>query len=117
MKKTTRVRDIGRAIRARRLQLGWSQAELAERSRTTRKWIGEVEHGKATAEIGLVLSALEALGIRVRLEAPGSKTEAIRTLSLEVVPPSAAVLADVLSHHVVGDPKRVRPVSFLKPRG
>lgn len=57
--------DIGALIRERRSRLGWSQAELASRVGVSRLWIVQLEKGKSTAHIGLVLRALKALGIEM----------------------------------------------------
>jgi HTH-type transcriptional regulator / antitoxin HipB len=44
---------------------------LAKRIGVSRQWVIEVEHGHARAELGLVLRALDALGIR--LDASGEQ--------------------------------------------
>jgi HTH-type transcriptional regulator/antitoxin HipB len=63
------MRDIAAAVRGRRLDLGLSQADLASRARVSRKWISEFESGKATAELGLTLRVLDALGLRLEIAA------------------------------------------------
>jgi HTH-type transcriptional regulator/antitoxin HipB len=60
--------DIGCAIRDRRSRLGLDQEELARRVGVSRKWIVEVEKGKPRAEIGLVLRAFIALGLKLSLD-------------------------------------------------
>lgn len=51
-----------------------SQAELATRARVSRQWISEFEAGKPTAELGLVIRLLDALGLRLNVdEHAGSK--------------------------------------------
>jgi HTH-type transcriptional regulator/antitoxin HipB len=45
------------------------QATLAEKARTSRKWLIEVENGKPGAELGLVLRTLRALDVAVDLSA------------------------------------------------
>ncbi len=57
------IRDVAATVRGRRQDLGLSQAELANRTGVSRKWIYEFEAGKPTAEFGLVLRVLEALGL------------------------------------------------------
>jgi HTH-type transcriptional regulator/antitoxin HipB len=57
--------DLGAIIRDRRKELKLGQAELARRVGASRQWIIGVEHGRARAELGLVLRALDALGIRL----------------------------------------------------
>jgi HTH-type transcriptional regulator/antitoxin HipB len=58
-------KDVGALIRQRRLDLGLTQLELAERVGVSRQWIVDVERGKSRAELGLVLRALEALDVRL----------------------------------------------------
>jgi HTH-type transcriptional regulator / antitoxin HipB len=60
--------DLGRAIRARRTELGLDQGSLARRAGVSRQWIVEVEHGKARAEVGLLLRTLSALRLELTLK-------------------------------------------------
>lgn len=55
--------DIGALIRDRRSQLAWSQDELARRVGVSRLWIVQLEKGKSTAQMGLVLRTLKELGL------------------------------------------------------
>jgi HTH-type transcriptional regulator / antitoxin HipB len=55
--------DLGAIIRDSRLKLGLAQKSLADRIGVGREWIVEVEKGKPRAQIGLVLRAINALGI------------------------------------------------------
>ncbi|MEJ0074704.1 MAG: type II toxin-antitoxin system Y4mF family antitoxin [Alphaproteobacteria bacterium] len=55
--------DLGAAIRDRRRQLGLDQATLAQRIGVSRQWVVAIEQGRSRAELGLVLRALDALGI------------------------------------------------------
>jgi y4mF family transcriptional regulator len=71
--------QIGRIIRTARLHRKLSQAELARMLGTTQAWISEVEKGKETAQIGLVLRALNRLGVKLRTDivpwaTPGNAT-------------------------------------------
>jgi HTH-type transcriptional regulator/antitoxin HipB len=68
------IRDLAATVRGRRLDLRLSQAELAGRARVSRQWISEFEAGKPTAELGLVIRLLEALELRLSLDAhPGDE--------------------------------------------
>ncbi|MCG7504878.1 helix-turn-helix domain-containing protein [Mesorhizobium retamae] len=58
-------RDCGALIRSVRRDKGMSQTELARALRTSQGWISEVEAGKPTAEIGMVLKALAILGVSI----------------------------------------------------
>lgn len=61
------ARDLGLLIKDRRRKLRLSQAALAERIGASRHWVMDVEAGKKTAEVGLVLDALAALGMSCRV--------------------------------------------------
>ncbi len=61
--RTTRA--LGSAVKARRLELGWSQAKLADHLRVQRQWVIRLEAGGDGAEIGTVLRALNALGLSI----------------------------------------------------
>lgn len=55
------IRDLGLLVRDRRRALGRTQAELAAAARVSRRWLSDLEAGKATAEVGLVFRTLHAL--------------------------------------------------------
>lgn len=57
------VNALGQLILDRRRTLGWSQTHLAELIGASRYWVAQVEKGKATAEVGLVVNAIRALGL------------------------------------------------------
>ncbi len=59
--------DLGAAIRAGRRALGLGQADLAARVGVRRQWILKIEAGKSTAEVGLVLRTLSALGLKLEV--------------------------------------------------
>jgi HTH-type transcriptional regulator / antitoxin HipB len=61
--KVRSIRDLAAVVRGRRRDLGLSQAELAARAGVSRKWIYQFEAGKPTAELGLILRVLDALGL------------------------------------------------------
>jgi y4mF family transcriptional regulator len=57
--------DLGAAIRDRRRQLDLDQATLAKKIGVSRQWIIGIERGRSRAALGLVLRALDTLGIRL----------------------------------------------------
>jgi hypothetical protein len=59
--------ELGRIMRAAR---NWQQLNQDEVGRFSHSFIGEVESGKATAQLGKVLEALRQLGVRFHLELP-----------------------------------------------
>ncbi|TQO20230.1 y4mF family transcriptional regulator [Rhodoglobus vestalii] len=60
--------DLGRAIRDKRLKLGLTQQELAERVGVARQWIIKVEKGKTRLELEPLLQTLFQLGLELRLD-------------------------------------------------
>ncbi len=62
------AREVGALLRERRRQLGLNQATLAERIGVSRLWVSEMEQGKQRAELGLVLRALDAVGVRLLVD-------------------------------------------------
>jgi HTH-type transcriptional regulator/antitoxin HipB len=63
--------DLGLIIRQQRRHLGLNQADLASRVGVGRQWIVAVEHGKARAELGLVLRTLAALDLTLTVDGRG----------------------------------------------
>ena len=57
--------DVGSIIRDRRRELDLDQATLAKRIGVSRQWLIAVERGRSRAALGLVLRAIDALGIRL----------------------------------------------------
>ncbi len=68
MAKTIRsVDELSQFIRQQRKSIGLSQAELAGASGLGVRFIGDLERGKPTCELGKTLQALAMLGIEVQL--------------------------------------------------
>jgi ribosome-binding protein aMBF1 (putative translation factor) len=61
------VEKLGSTIRLKRKEKGLSQAAFATKLGVERKWVLRLEAGNHAAEIGLVLKALETLGIQAFL--------------------------------------------------
>jgi transcriptional regulator with XRE-family HTH domain len=64
--------DLAVAARARRAELGLTQAEAAARARVSRKWVSDFETGKATVDLATALRLLEALGVVVEAHTPAA---------------------------------------------
>ena len=62
--------DIANTVRSARKAQGVSQTVLAQLSNVGLRFLGDVEHGKGTAQIDKVLSVLTSLGITLKLELP-----------------------------------------------
>lgn len=56
-------RDLGLRIRDERLRLRMAQATLARSVGASRSWVIQMERGNPGAEIGLVLKALQSVGL------------------------------------------------------
>ena len=75
--------DLGAAIRDRRRQLGLDQATLAKRIGVSRQWVIAIERGRSRAELGLVLRALDALGIRLNIGS-GDAPDRVTTPAVDI---------------------------------
>lgn len=64
--------DLGRLVKKERKAMGLTQAELALTSGTGVRFIGDLENGKSTCQIGKTLTVLNTLGLRVTLSSPQS---------------------------------------------
>lgn len=81
--------DLAQTVRDRRRHLGLSQGSLAQRVGVSRQWIVAIEQGKPTAEVGLVLKTLSALGLRIDVRDPDQDAtpyaEALRAAAAQVL--------------------------------
>lgn len=62
---------LGGALRQRRRDLGLTQDDLALSIGVNRKVIGQLEGGKETVQLDIVLRVARALGLNVGVEARG----------------------------------------------
>ncbi len=65
------ARQFGEALRKRRKELKYTQAFLAEFSGFSVSFLSDLEHGKATAELGKALYIANILGLDLNLEPRG----------------------------------------------
>ena len=63
--------DIGRMLRARRKELGYTQVDIAEFMGLSPRLIGEIERGRGTVGIHKVLDYATGLGIDITLSVRG----------------------------------------------
>ena len=63
--------ELGAAIRARRQALLITQDDLASSIGVNRRVIGQMENGKETVHVGIVLRAARAVGLEVGVEPRG----------------------------------------------
>lgn len=65
--------DLGAIIREQRKLLELDQATLAKKVGVSRQWVVGIERGRARAELGLVLRALNELGLQLEAFLPNPK--------------------------------------------
>lgn len=63
--KISNMTELGRLIRQVRKEQGFTQEELSVLIGVGPRLIGEIERGKATAEVGKVFQLLSGLGLTV----------------------------------------------------
>jgi len=61
------VGDLGRSLRMARKALGLTQADLALAAGVGLRFVVELEAGKPTVRLGLVLRVIDALGVSLQL--------------------------------------------------
>jgi HTH-type transcriptional regulator / antitoxin HipB len=103
-------RELAQVVREQRKQRGLSQQRLSELVGVSRQWIVALEQGKPTAELGLVLQALSAIGLRVdvrdRSDAAGGEVAALSDATTQLLERARA-----------GDapPRRLRTLTPRRP--
>lgn len=73
--------DIGRCVRQVRKAQGLRQDDLAAMVGASHVFLGDLERGKGTVQLGRVLEVLRELGIGVRLELPAGSHDAYSLLA------------------------------------
>jgi HTH-type transcriptional regulator / antitoxin HipB len=66
--------QVGNLVRSARLRRRMSQEDLAAAAGVSRRWLINLEAGKAGSELGLVLSVLNALGLPLLVDTPDAPT-------------------------------------------
>ena len=69
--KISETTEFGKAIRARRKELGYTQSFLSEFSGLSVSFISDVENGKKTVELGKTLYLANLLGMDIELISRG----------------------------------------------
>ena len=62
------VAGLGNELRRLRIDAGLTQAELADKSGVSRRWVGNAEKGHVGGEIGNLLMVVRALGMKLVFE-------------------------------------------------
>ena len=69
--KITDSASFGKAVKARRKELGYTQGYIAEVTGMSVSFISDLENGKATAEIGKAILLSQLLGLDLTLVSRG----------------------------------------------
>lgn len=64
---------LGSLVRQTRIELGWSQGELADRAGVSRAWVARLESGHRRAELEQILRLLAALDVRLLAQTGDSR--------------------------------------------
>lgn len=65
--------DLGRLIRDQRKRQGLRQTDLAAIIGASHVFVGDVEKGKPTVQLGRVLRLLDELGLELRVSVPDAE--------------------------------------------
>ena len=77
--------DLGAASRDHRRRKGWDQQTLASHVGVSRQWIIDVEKGKPGASVGLVLRALDALGMPISFDTKQPSRSRIASVDIDQI--------------------------------
>lgn len=78
--------DVSTLARGRRLELGWTQHQLAERAGVSRKWVSDFERGRTGPDLATVLRVLDVLDVALDAgTGPVSPPDAPGALDLDAV--------------------------------
>ena len=65
MNRINATKELGRAIRDRRRELGYTQAFLAEYAGVSASFLSELENGKETIQLGKMMEVMSLLGMDI----------------------------------------------------
>lgn len=87
------VETIGALVRARRKAAGLTQARAAGLAGVGIRFMSELERGKKTLELGLVLEVLERMGFELAIVPRGARLSTPPVTATKASSPGAAVSA------------------------
>lgn len=65
--------DLGKALKKRRIELGYTQRYISEFTGFSISFISDLENGKSTAEIGKAIYLTNMLGLDITVNARGNR--------------------------------------------
>jgi transcriptional regulator with XRE-family HTH domain len=78
--RVTSVADLGLALRAARKGQRIRLDDLAATAGVSKQFASDVEHGKPTVQLGLVLKLLDELGLALLVDLPAEAEPALQAL-------------------------------------
>jgi transcriptional regulator with XRE-family HTH domain len=81
--------DFGAIVREHRKRQRLSQAHLARDTGVSRQWLIDFERGKASAELGLVLRIVGAVGLELDLRVAAAPSPLLDDLLADLAGPTA----------------------------
>lgn len=79
MPKRLNSATVGALVRQARTAAGITQTQLAQRIGASRFWVAAFEKGKPSAELGLALKAIHALGLTMHIEPRTANAGTVRS--------------------------------------
>lgn len=70
--KITEVRDLGRILRSVRKSAHVRLDDLAGFAGVSKQFVSDLEHGKETIRLGLVLKVLDEIGLHLKVDVPAA---------------------------------------------
>lgn len=74
------VADLGLALRAARKSTKVRLDDLADMAGVSKQFVSDVEYGKPTVQLGLVLKLLSEMGLPLKLDLPDAAAPALEAL-------------------------------------
>lgn len=74
------VADLGMALRAARKGSAVRLDDLADMAGVSKQFVSDVEYGKPTVQLGLVLKLLEEMGLHLSIDLPSAAEPALLAL-------------------------------------
>ena len=75
MTRVSKTEDLGKALLARRRELGYSQSELAGFCGCGTRFISDLENGKESIQLGKALDVASMMGLNVYVERRGDASD------------------------------------------
>ncbi len=78
-------KELGHLVRDHRSKRGLTQAELAAQVGASRKWIIDLEAGKRTTDLSLVLRTLNVLGVELDARTRLARAGKVNAIDIDAI--------------------------------